>query len=428
MATISIISDFHFGYGTNTEREEDPFIAAREAFEKAKNSDLIILPGDIFDSKIPKPEVWAKSMKILNRGKNQRHGKNCEILKLKGKDMEDISEQNTVGIPMVAIHGTHERRGEGLINPVEGLEHAGFLIHLHCQSILLKVDGNRIGIHGMSGVPEKYAKEVLMEWNPEPFENAYNIFMLHQSIEPYIYSPNNPPSLKLEDLPDGFDLYVSGHIHWKDKTEVNGKPFIIPGSTITTQIKKLESKYSKGFWKIEDQKNIGFVELETPRKSYNRSIELKGEGLSEIEDLIGKELKDIMKEKHEKKPLIRINIEGKMAKGLTKSDLDVKKMKKPFKDKGIITIGKKLQRSRKEKNVEELRDIRDEKISVDELGMKILRENLEGNNSNFNYDDVLQSLVDGDLETVLNTLLSKEIKENKKTIKEDSNLDRWLKN
>ncbi|MFB6075654.1 MAG: metallophosphoesterase [Candidatus Aenigmatarchaeota archaeon] len=431
MATISIISDFHFGYGTNTEREEDPFIVGKEAFRKAKDSDLIILPGDIFDSKIPRPEVWAKSMKVLNEGKNSKNDKKCDILELRGKDREDISEQNLRGIPMVAIHGTHERRGESLINPVEGLEHAGFLIHLHCASILLEVDGDRIGVHGMSGVPEKYAKEVMVEWDPQPFENAYNIFMLHQSIEPYIYSPNNPPSLKLEDLPTGFDLYVSGHIHWKEKTRVNEKPFIIPGSTVTTQIKKLESKYNKGFWKIEDQEKIEFVELETPRKSYNRSIELNGEGLSEVEDLVKEELKDILKEDHNKKPLVRINLQGNIESGLTRSDLDIKKMKDPFKENALITIDKKLQKSKRNENVEKLRNIRNEEISVGEMGMKLLHENLEENGSNFNYDDIFQSLVDGNLETVLDTILNKKIKKDNKIERDgqknkDSNLGKWL--
>ena len=35
--------------------------------------------------------------------------------------------------------------------------------------------------------------------------------MLHNSIIPYIYSPLEPPSMKIEDLPKGFDLYVLGH-------------------------------------------------------------------------------------------------------------------------------------------------------------------------------------------------------------------------
>src|SRR4030042_954051 len=202
---IAFISDLHFGFGRGTERAEDCWEAAEEAFEKAKDCDLIVLPGDIFDERIPRPEDWAKALKIFSRNK----------------------------VPVVAIHGTHERRGRGLLNCVQGLEHAGFLKHVHCDSATYEFGGEKVTVYGMSGVPEAYAKEVLSTWNPKPTE-GFNIFMLHQSIHPYIYNPVEPPSLKLEDLPEGFDLYVSGHIHWREKTEVKGSPFIIPGSTVTT--------------------------------------------------------------------------------------------------------------------------------------------------------------------------------------------------
>jgi len=50
---ISIISDTHFGFKWGSERGEDTFENAREAFEKSLDADVIILPGDIFDKKYP---------------------------------------------------------------------------------------------------------------------------------------------------------------------------------------------------------------------------------------------------------------------------------------------------------------------------------------------------------------------------------------
>ncbi|NIQ17993.1 MAG: hypothetical protein GTN43_04250, partial [Candidatus Aenigmarchaeota archaeon] len=68
------------------------------------------------------------------------------------KDISKISEIALMGIPIVAIHGTHERRTKGLLNPVEALEKAGFLIYLHCNGVIFKKGSERVAVHGMSGV------------------------------------------------------------------------------------------------------------------------------------------------------------------------------------------------------------------------------------------------------------------------------------
>ena len=68
MVKVSIISDLHLGFGKDTEREEDAFVATKRAFEKAKEleSDLIILAGDMFDTRLPRPEHWSRFMKLLS--------------------------------------------------------------------------------------------------------------------------------------------------------------------------------------------------------------------------------------------------------------------------------------------------------------------------------------------------------------------------
>jgi len=61
---ISILSDFHFGYGWNTRLEDDSFQNAKEALSKCLDSDLILIAGDIFDSRNPRTETWAKTLKV----------------------------------------------------------------------------------------------------------------------------------------------------------------------------------------------------------------------------------------------------------------------------------------------------------------------------------------------------------------------------
>ncbi|MFZ3077339.1 MAG: DNA repair exonuclease, partial [Candidatus Aenigmatarchaeota archaeon] len=212
---ISIFSDCHCGYNYGEERGEDSFVALNEAIERSLDSDLILIAGDLFDSRIPKQEVFARTAKILSLAQSKKS--RAQFIEIKNKEKHEVSPLAFRGVPIVAIHGTHERRSRQMVNPVQALEHAGLLIHLHCATALFEVGGKKVAVHGMSGVPERFAKEILQQWNPKPVENAVNILMIHQSIEPYIYSPLEPIMLKLEDLPDGFDLYVLGHIHWNEQ-------------------------------------------------------------------------------------------------------------------------------------------------------------------------------------------------------------------
>ena len=371
---IAVISDLHFGFGKNTERAEDCWEAAEEAFNKAKNCDLIILPGDIFDTKIPRPEDWAKALKLFSK----------------------------IRIPVVAIHGTHERRGKGLINCVEGLEHAGFLKHLHCSSVTYEIKGRKITVHGMSGVPETYAKEVLQQWNPRPVKGSYNIFMLHQSIQPYIYNPIEPPSLKLEDLPDGFDLYISGHIHWREKTEVKGKPFIIPGSLIPTQLNKTEAKYPKGFYVVElnESVKISFVELKNQRKVFYKEFKINKEKVSDIIEKIEDYLNGV---NGVKKPLVRIKVTGKIEKGI---DLDLSHIREKYRNSMILSLSCRISEEKLESKLKLLNDIRENRISIEEMGMKILRENMKELKLSKDYEEIFDFLVEGNIEGAMVYLLS----------------------
>ncbi|UCG94936.1 MAG: DNA repair exonuclease [archaeon] len=376
---IAVISDLHFGFGRGTERSGDCWEAAEEAFSKAKNCDLIVVPGDIFDEKIPRPEDWAKALKIFSR----------------------------IKVPVVAIHGTHERRGRGLINCVQGLEHASFLKHLHCSSATYDINGKKVTVHGMSGVPESYAKEVLEQWDPKPGE-GFNIFMLHQSIQPYIYNPVEPPSLKLEDLPKGFDLYVSGHIHWREKTEIMGKPFIIPGSLVTTQVNKTEMKYPKGFYVVEighmGGTDIKFVELEEQRKVYYRDF-VVDDKVPDVTEKIDLYLAGI---KEKKKPLVRVRVTGRVGKG---EDPDFSRLRDKYREKMILSVASRISGEELENKLKLLEDIRESRISVDEMGLRILRDNLRELGIGRKYEDVFDLLVEGDVDGAMVNVLAESGKE-----------------
>lgn len=421
MAKISIISDLHLGFGRGGEREEDPFRVAEEAFEKAKEreSDIVLLAGDIFDSRLPRPEHWSRFMNLLSVFREERK----TDVELHGKD---VPEGSLGGTPVVAIHGTHERRGESLTNPIEGVEDAGFLVHLHCEKATFDLDGERITVHGMSGVPEKYSKEVLKKWDPEPVDGSYNIFMIHQDLEPYIYNPKNPPSLGLKDLPEGFDLYVSGHIHWREKAEVNGSPFLIPGSLIPTQLKKKEAERDKGFFLVNTESDdIEFVQLEDGRGFFYREVEVNGSSLLDIEDAVEKKLEDIFSNGFERKPIVRIKVEGELPKGVEPNDVDLSDLRKGYREDGIVSVKKDLREAGVEENIEMLREAREDELSVEEMGMKVLREQVEETGSGVKPGLVFGDLVEGNIDRAIDKLMDGVDEETERGDDENKNEDIW---
>jgi len=144
---ISILSDFHFGYGWNTRLEDDSFQNAKEAISKCLDSDLILIAGDIFDSRNPRTETWARTLKILSRPLLSEN-KGIKLVDRINKDLPEISKRTLSAIPMLALHGTHDRRSKDQTNVIEALEQTGFLIHLHCNGLVFEKNGQKVAIQG----------------------------------------------------------------------------------------------------------------------------------------------------------------------------------------------------------------------------------------------------------------------------------------
>ncbi len=401
---IAILSDFHFGFGAGTERQEDSYEAFREAIEKTKDCDLIIFGGDVFDTRNPDAETLTKAMELMIKPLLVKN--DVKLVKGIEKDISKISEIALMGIPIVAIHGTHERRTKGLLNPVEALEKAGFLIYLHCNGVIFKKGSERVAVHGMSGVPDQYAENVISNWKPKPEQGCFNIFLLHQSVTEFLYAPH---TLDLNKIPKGFDLYINGHVHEARQSKYNGKSFLLTGSLIPTQLKE-ESEKLKGFWVVEtkgkDVSEIQWVELENQRKVYYKTFE--NEGIETIEG----ELNKIVQENPEKKPIVRLNLKG--AKDTLVNEIEMK-----FAEKLLLSFKReKHERKLPSKTLEE------HKLSVEEMGKKILLENLKKANLDpKTFENLFELLVEGKTEEAMERLMKipvrKERAEKPKTPKKE---------
>lgn len=374
---LAIMSDFHLGFDERDKRQNESFENAAKALEIAikENVDAVLLAGDIFDSAIPAQEVLYRAMDIFSivRGKEK---KLC-IRKIdKDGNERDIE---IGGLPIIAIAGTHEYRGKDYKNVVEVLERAGFLVCLHASVAVLEKEREKLAIHGMSGVPEKKALDVLRAWSPKPRENYHNILMMHQSIKEYLpFEDEMIATISISDLPNDFDLVVNGHLHWANKEKIGQNIFLIPGSTIITQMKKLESEKEKGIYIYETQsKDLKFIPLPNQRKLFYHKVELKEASIEEAKKVVESVIESGLKEGNAAIPLIRIKLVGNLKKGVSVSDINFIEIEEKFKDKAILSISREFSAQSFRKKISELRELQKERKSVTALGIEILEKNLK---------------------------------------------------
>jgi len=402
---IAVLSDFHFGHASNTELEDDSFDNAEEAMNDALDSDLIIISGDVFDSRMPKTGIWAKAIKILVKPM-LKENTGVRLLEI-NKELKDISKRTLKGIPLVVIHGNHERKARDEINAVEALEHAGILIYLHGNTAVFEKDGKKVAIHGMGNVPERYAKTALDQWNPQPVPGCFNILLIHQSIDPYVFSPLEPPSLSLSNLPKGFDLIIDGHLHTHIQDSVSGIPLVISGSTVITQLEKSEAEIEKGLFKIEldGVPWINFTALKNNRKFFYYEVELNQ--MLPLKEQIENVLNDVLNQEFSKKPLVKIKIRGKET---DVADEELRHIVRKYSDKFSIMFVKELETPEMTKKIEFLRNLREEKLSVEEIGLQVLKKNLDELEFEniFDYEQAFSLLSEGDVEKLFNILIGEQ--------------------
>ncbi len=395
---IAVISDTHFGYAWGTEREEDSFRQAAEALQEA-DADIVLLPGDIFDSRVPKQEIMEKAMRVLAIPL-ERPGTGVVLEDTINKGTAPVTWRAFTGIPIVAIHGTHERRGSGLANPVHTLEAAGMLVHLHCQSIVLRKGDERVALHGMSGVPESYAPEVLKEWAPAPVEGAMNILMLHQSFKETVYA--DAAYLTLDSLPKGFDLVVNGHIH--NPQIFNDRGFLQAGSTVITQLRQSETERPKGYFVLDTgDKTISFFPIRAQRKLVYLEMDFDAASPADVIEKARAKLEGSVPTNEEFKPLVKLKLRGSLAKG---SRLDTAQIRNGF--DALISIDNELVTDDFRKKIAELREMHRSKMSVDEMGARLLEGNLkQAGYAGPDAQRLFALLADGDVEGAQRLVLKK---------------------
>ncbi len=361
---FAVISDSHLGHAYGTELGEDAFSQFREALERAcKSADFILLAGDIFDERTPRQEVLGRAAELL-RIPHEKPDTGVRPSSFIGKD-EDMPSYAWKGIPVISIYGTHERRSSRSVNPIQLLEKAGLLVNLHANGLVLEKEGQKIAVQGLSGVPERYVKPVLEQWQPKPVPGAFNIFMFHQSLKEYVYDPENT-FISVNDLPAGFDVYIDGHIHWWNVLETGSRKVFFPGSTVITQKRKIEAEKKKGFFLFDVRPDTTysyeFIELKKQRPFYYVELEFKN---ASPEEVVSRTRKELEKIPQDPAPLLMLKLSGTLARGHESSDIDESSLLKGF--RFFATVKKAFAEAGFRERIEQLRKTHAEKRSVEEM-------------------------------------------------------------
>ncbi len=382
---VAFFSDLHLGFCEGKERESECFENAKQAFDLAfsENVDLIVLAGDLFDADVPSQETLLKAFKLFYGAK-----KPCKKILLKKSKAGKVEEFALDNVPIISIHGTHEFRGKDEANVLELLETVGFIVYLHAGLIEVNCNGEKFFVHGMGGVPEKKALDALKLFDPKPFPGGRNVLILHQSIKEYLpFDDEMIASISLSDLPSGFDLIVNGHLHWSALEDFDGRKFLLTGSTIITQMKKLESERKKCVSIYNTEKDsVEFLQLPKQRKMFYEKMNFENASPEEITVPAEKKLTEICSKDFELKPLVRLKLCGTLSKGISSADVSLIGLEKNFSQKAILSIDKDFSTIAFKEKMAELKKLQQSKKSIASIGLDILEKNLSETNFNSAFD------------------------------------------
>jgi len=271
-----------------------------------------------------------------------------------------------------------------MVNPVQLLSAGSGIRLLHCESAVFEKDGDRVQVFGMGSVPEEYASGALTKalagFRKE--DGAFAILMLHQTIRELVPGGKDELSLEqLEALP--FDLIVNGHIH-ETVTRLGGR-FLIPGSTVITQLKKDETAPRGYFLYDTKTRNAEFVAIPS-RKFFYEEMSFCDAGEAEVREKVDNAVKRIRTDHPD--AIIAIKLDGTVKGGLSASDIRTESYVDVFIDNRLDAEGLKAK-------LERIRSGREESLSFRDMALRELGAKTAGKLTLFDAPELFEKLVMG---------------------------------
>ena len=124
---------------------------------------------------------------------------------------------------------------------------------------------------------------------------------------------------------------------------------------------------------------------------------LKSELERKVSDIISRDTGKL-------KPIIKIDVKGNLPKGVKRPIFS--NIINKYSGKAILKINRKMKGEDFEKKVELLRSMREGKLSPEEQGLLLLRENLKQASCMINPDEIFEPLLDGDTDKLFSRLIT----------------------
>jgi DNA repair exonuclease SbcCD nuclease subunit len=346
---IAFVSDTHFGY----ERfREDALKQGKEAIlDASKKADIIILGGDIVDKKNPDLQTIIEVVEILKEAK------------------ENLPEK--FGKKIIAIAGTHELMPKNYLNPIGFLEKLELVKIVHNKTVIIEDEqrNQKVAIAGVNGVPDELVKNVFEKLECKPIDGAYNIFVFHQTLKEFINGKqaSDEQLAEIDDLPEGYDLYLCGHIH--NRREYKNGKLQLSGSTVITQLKE-EEQNPKGYLIIDTiTKKVEFIPIKTTKFIFKK-LQLDNATNLEIKKRIQQEIEDIKNKNKDEKIILKIQLNGKIQKDNFFIQTEVPKI-----DNMIIEIENNIEGLNILEQMSMIKNTKYEQEPPEKIGMRFLVEN-----------------------------------------------------
>lgn len=326
---IALLADLHLGFGyrrhSRDPRRLDSFENAAEALRIAtERADVILIAGDIFDRPTADLEVFLRALDIFEIPRSRDSG-----VLVDGKQWK--------GVPVIAIRGNHDVSADLHRHPVLLLDRAHRLKYINAEQVTLEKDGEKVVVTGAGWVPDKdvsLVRRFFAEKVPKPVDGAYNILMLHQPLEGIGRYPGETP-LPISDLPAGFDLYHSGHLHWHYQARVSDRWIVIPGSTVRTQLTDREVEDDRAFWILDTETNrLEEVFLPNARKGFLRVVNVDGKGRDEVVSAVVSVVESaIEKNTGKRPPIVKVVLQGS-----TYDVFDLSEVVNRYADRAVVRV------------------------------------------------------------------------------------------
>lgn len=144
--------------------------------------------------------------------------------------------------------------------------------------------------------------------------------------------------------------------------------------------------------------------MEKSRKFFYEELKLDGPMREQVENRIN----DIMNSKtFTQPPIIRLKITGKEMEVV---DQELRDIERKYNGRAILVFAKDLESPEITEKIEFLRNLREQNLSTEEVGLSILKKNLDSfqSENNFDYEDFFKLLSEGEVDNAFNILIGEQ--------------------